>query len=85
MRNRVAVLVVVVLAAFGVLAGTASASGGPGGSITCTHTISPGAGSFECTNAQGQKFSCSARWSFRPLSIVVECTTPEGTKSFRYP
>jgi hypothetical protein len=85
MRNRVAVLVVVVIAALGVFAGTASAEGGSGG-LACTGSTSKGAGSFSCTGADGKTLACNASWSWRPFGFTITCALPDGTtKTFKWP
>jgi hypothetical protein len=85
-RNRLAVLVVVAFAAFGVLAGTASAEGGSGSGLTCTHIVSYGSGSFTCTGADGKTLSCTATWSWRPFGFSITCKLPDGsTKAFTWP
>ena len=85
MRNRVAVLVVVAVAALGVFAGAASANGAPSG-VACTGSAIKGAGSLSCTGADGKTLTCNATWSWRPLGFSIACTLPDGsTKSFTWP
>jgi hypothetical protein len=72
-----AVLVVVALAALGVLAGTASANTGAASGVTCTSSIGGGQVTASCTK-DGKTLACTARFSW-PAGLTISCTLPDGT------